>query len=333
MSTLDVEITIQRKGRPKAVLEPLAPCISRLTRLMALAIRFQDMVDRREVRDYAEIARLGYVTRARLSQIMNLLLLAPDIQEEVLGMKGQTNRNAEVPERDMRAVAKIALWRQQKRLWVKMKGRMAAASPTPSSSTTPEVGQFRFESHNVATRRRPPQVQRHRRCCVADREQRLDEVAHIAVALEVQTGCPAQLLVAQRALESQWGSKPAGQNNYFGIKAATRHKKCCTVTTREVVDGKSVVEKLKFADYDSLEDSCRDYAWLITNGAPYRADWGRYQSDRDLHALIAIVARTYATDPNYATLAWQIANQANVTQALTQVDQKVIQDALPFTVS
>jgi hypothetical protein len=102
MSTLNVEITIQRKGRPKAVLEPLAPRISRLTRLMALAIRFQDMVDRREVRDYAEIARLGYVTRARLSQIMNLLLLAPDIQEEVLGMEGQASRSTEVPERDMR---------------------------------------------------------------------------------------------------------------------------------------------------------------------------------------------------------------------------------------
>jgi flagellum-specific peptidoglycan hydrolase FlgJ len=151
---------------------------------------------------------------------------------------------------------------------------------------------------------------------VADREQRLSEVARIGVALEAQTGCPAQLLVAQWALESQWGAKPAGQSNYFGIKAAARHKKCCTVTTREVVGGKSVVENLKFADYDSLEDSCRDYAWLITNGVPYRAAWGRYQSDRDLHALITAVARTYATDPNYATLAWQIAGQANVTQAL-----------------
>ena len=40
---------------------------------MALAIKFQDMVDRGEVRDYADLARLGYVTRARMTQIMNLL--------------------------------------------------------------------------------------------------------------------------------------------------------------------------------------------------------------------------------------------------------------------
>jgi hypothetical protein len=60
------------------------PQIPRITRLMALAIKFQAMVERREVRDYADLARLGYVTRARLTQIMNLLLLAPDIQERVL---------------------------------------------------------------------------------------------------------------------------------------------------------------------------------------------------------------------------------------------------------
>lgn len=41
------------------------------------------MVDRGEVIDYAEIARLGYVTRARLTQIMNLLLLAPDIRHAI----------------------------------------------------------------------------------------------------------------------------------------------------------------------------------------------------------------------------------------------------------
>ena len=40
--------------------------------------------NRREVRDYADVARLGYVTRARVTQIMNLALLAPDIQEELL---------------------------------------------------------------------------------------------------------------------------------------------------------------------------------------------------------------------------------------------------------
>jgi len=51
---------------------------------MALAIKFQEMIDRNEVADYADIARLGYVTPARVTQIMNLLNLAPDLQVDLL---------------------------------------------------------------------------------------------------------------------------------------------------------------------------------------------------------------------------------------------------------
>jgi len=149
-----------------------------------------------------------------------------------------------------------------------------------------------------------------------DRNQRLAEVARIAVRLEAETGCPAQLLIAQWALESQWGAAPAGVANYFGIKKASRHEKCCTVLTHEVIAGKRVEQNLEFADYDSLEASCRDYAWLITHGAPYRAAWERYQRNRDLRALIAAVAGTYATDPNYKALATTIAGQANVATAI-----------------
>jgi len=143
-------------------------------------------------------------------------------------------------------------------------------------------------------------------------ETRLNEVARIAVRLEQETGCPAQLLIAQWAIESKWGEKPVGHANYFGIKRAARHAKWCPVTTREVINGKSVLENLEFADYDSLDDSCRDYAWLITNGAPYHVAWEQYQTDRDLPALIGAVARVYATDANYTHLAESIAGQLNV---------------------
>ena len=151
-----------------------------------------------------------------------------------------------------------------------------------------------------------------------DRDRRLAQVAQIAVELEAETGCPARLMIAQWALESQWGAKPAGKANYFGIKKANRHTMCCTVATHEVVNGKSVVENLEFADYVSLEDSCRDYAWLITHGAPYAAAWTRYQHDHDLDALITAVARVYATDPSYGRLAGAIAKQGNVSAAIAQ---------------
>jgi hypothetical protein len=54
------------------------------------------------------------------------------------------------------------------------------------------------------------------------REIRLNEVARIAVRLDQATGCPAQLLIAQWAVESKWGEKPVGHAKYFGVKRAAR---------------------------------------------------------------------------------------------------------------
>jgi hypothetical protein len=70
--------------------------IPRIALLMALAIRFDRLLRAEEFRDYAELARLGRVTRARMTQIMKLLDLAPDIQEQILflpNLKGLTERN------------------------------------------------------------------------------------------------------------------------------------------------------------------------------------------------------------------------------------------------
>lgn len=93
--------------------------IPRITRLMALAIKFQQLVDRGEVVDYADLARLGYVTRARLTQIMNLLLLAPDIQEAIVEM-GQETTETKCAERQVRSVVKLVRWDHQRKAWAAM---------------------------------------------------------------------------------------------------------------------------------------------------------------------------------------------------------------------
>ena len=93
---------------------------------MALAIKFQDMVDRGEVRDYADLARLGYVTRARLTQIMNLLLLAPDIQLEILELGGQPVPQAAIAERHLRPLEKIVDWEHQRQAWMKLSAARTA---------------------------------------------------------------------------------------------------------------------------------------------------------------------------------------------------------------
>lgn len=115
----------RRKGRPgrQKAGPPLGPRIPRITRLMALAIKFEDMIARGEVRDYAELARLGFVTRARLTQIMNLLLLAPDIQEAIL-MEDRVAA-ASLNEHQLRAVAGIFGWVEQRWAFAEMMARTA----------------------------------------------------------------------------------------------------------------------------------------------------------------------------------------------------------------
>jgi hypothetical protein len=67
-------------GLPSLIGDPTP----RIARLMALAIRFEGLVREKKVRDYAELAMRGQITRARMTQIMKLLHLAPDIQEQIL---------------------------------------------------------------------------------------------------------------------------------------------------------------------------------------------------------------------------------------------------------
>src|SRR5690349_14700250 len=58
--------------------------LPRVTQVVALAIQFQHTIERGEARDYADLARLGCLSRERMSQIMELIWLAPDIQQEIL---------------------------------------------------------------------------------------------------------------------------------------------------------------------------------------------------------------------------------------------------------
>jgi flagellum-specific peptidoglycan hydrolase FlgJ len=149
-----------------------------------------------------------------------------------------------------------------------------------------------------------------------DLQTRLLQIAAIAVAIEKDTQCPAQLMIAQWAVESRWGAKPVGKANYFGMKKNSRDPLSVTVETEEVVDGKREEKLLQFADYDSLEESARDYAVLITQGDPYREAWSRYLQDRNLATLIAAVAARYASDGDYAMLVSTIAHQSNVARAI-----------------
>ena len=100
-----------------------AGSVPRVAKLMALAIRCEELVRTGEVADYADLARLGHVTRARMSQIVNLLNLAPDIQEEVLFLPRTTKGRDPIGERDLRPICAVTDWKEQRRLWRSLRER------------------------------------------------------------------------------------------------------------------------------------------------------------------------------------------------------------------
>lgn len=91
--TIECDVHFHRRGRGsrkelRTGPQPQRPAesgrVPRVARLLALAIRFEEMRRDGVIVSYTEMAALGHVTRPRVSQIMNLLQLAPDIQEAIL---------------------------------------------------------------------------------------------------------------------------------------------------------------------------------------------------------------------------------------------------------
>lgn len=125
VNSLQVTFTLKtrKKGEkaPREDQKTLKPGnVPRVSKLLALAIRMEGLVQCGEVRDYADLARLGFVTRARITQIMNLLNLAPDIQEDLLFMPRTLKGYDPIREKDMRPIAAVAYWQRQRKMWAKL---------------------------------------------------------------------------------------------------------------------------------------------------------------------------------------------------------------------
>lgn len=91
--------------------------VPRISRLMALAIKFEDYVRNGLVQDYAELARLGRVSRARITQIMDLNLLDPGIQEAILNLPHTFRGRDSIRERHVRPISAELSWTRQRAMW------------------------------------------------------------------------------------------------------------------------------------------------------------------------------------------------------------------------
>ena len=117
-------VCYKRCSQPKVGVDRAKPPsqdrVPRISRLMALAIRFDQLIRDSVVADQAELARLGHVSRARLTQIMDLLNLAPDIQESLLGLPSSQDGRDAISERQLRPIVVKPNWRKQQLQWIRL---------------------------------------------------------------------------------------------------------------------------------------------------------------------------------------------------------------------
>jgi hypothetical protein len=91
--------------------------VPRISKLMALAIRFEGLIRDGQVTDQSELARLAHVTQPRVTQIMNLLHLAPDIQESLLELPPVRSGKPKITEKLLRPIAAEIDWGKQREMW------------------------------------------------------------------------------------------------------------------------------------------------------------------------------------------------------------------------
>ncbi|MBZ9556991.1 MULTISPECIES: flagellar assembly peptidoglycan hydrolase FlgJ [unclassified Modicisalibacter] len=132
----------------------------------------------------------------------------------------------------------------------------------------------------------------------------LEQLSEPARAASRTTGVPAELILAQAALETGWGrheiptAEGGNSHNLFGIKAGSQWQGRTTdVTTTEYVDGRPVKMVDTFRVYDDFEQAFTDYARLIGDNPRYA---GVVAAGNAEGAARSLQAGGYATDPAYA---------------------------------
>jgi hypothetical protein len=117
-SNLHLKTPKTRPTAPSAI--PSVGRIPRVARLMALAHRFEALIRDGVVTGQADLARLGRVTRPRITQIMNLLFLAPDVQEELLFLPTIKRGRDRLKLFELLRIASEWNWDKQRKMWQRL---------------------------------------------------------------------------------------------------------------------------------------------------------------------------------------------------------------------
>ena len=109
-----------------------------------------------------------------------------------------------------------------------------------------------------------------------------------------------EIPAAQLGQEAGWGNKPSGKNNYWGLKATSQEikdGKATLVTTSEVINGKEVIIKDYFKNFDTRKEALEQYKKEWDD--PFMGRKGTSSAKTRQEAIKILKEGGYATDPNY----------------------------------
>lgn len=180
-----------------------------------------------------------------------------------------------------------------------------SAAPARSPTAPPDLSLYE-EATAKATLSRSVYAQSHV-------EEFVSRLLPAAQRASQECGVPAQLIMAQAALESGWGRREIRADdgrasfNLFGIKASKDWKgRVAETTTTEFVNGVSQKTRAAFRAYDSYEAAFSDYAKLIGNNPRYANVRAARTPDE---AAQGLQQSGYATDPQYSGKLIRIMKQ------------------------
>jgi len=116
-----LQTTPARRSAKRLVTDPPSgPPLARIARLVALAIHLDGLLAQHTALDRAELARLGNISPTRLSQILNLLHLAPDLQERLLWLAVPAKGRDPITEKQIRHLAHVYDWEAQRQAFARL---------------------------------------------------------------------------------------------------------------------------------------------------------------------------------------------------------------------
>jgi DNA invertase Pin-like site-specific DNA recombinase len=123
-TTITCSVPIASRSTPR----PSGPAgrLPRVSRWMALALHFDGLLREGAIGDQSELASLGRVSPARVSQILNLLHLAPDIQEQLLFLPPIHGGRDPILLHQLQPLAALPDWNRQRRKWLRLVRRCAS---------------------------------------------------------------------------------------------------------------------------------------------------------------------------------------------------------------